>query len=67
MEQITTEKAAETSQGEPKSSFRCISFRVSPEDENTIKIEAERRRTNVSSLIRGAMLQVGILKPELSA
>ena len=61
---MSNEKAAETSQGEPKSSFRCISFRVSAEDENAIKIEAERRRTNVSSLIRGAMLQVGILKPQ---
>lgn len=64
MEQTTTEKAAETSQDEPKSSFKCISFRVSQEDENAIRIEAERRRTNVSSLIRGAMLQVGILKPQ---
>ena len=62
MEQTAEEKAAETPQVEPKNSLMCVSFRASPEDVSTIKIEAERRRTNVSSLIRGALLQVGILK-----
>ena len=66
MEQAMAEKVAETSQSEPKNSLTCVSFRASPKDVNTIKIEAERRRTNVSALIRGALLQVGILKEDPS-
>ena len=57
MDQTVEEKAAETSQ--------CVSFRASPEDVSAIKNEAERRRTSVSSLIRGALLQAGILKENL--
>lgn len=62
MEQTMDEKVSETPQGETLT-FRCISFRLSRDDENAIRLEAERRRTNVSSLIRGVLLQAGILKP----
>ena len=54
----TVEEKAETPQ--------CVSFRASPEDVSAIKNEAERRRTSVSALIRGALLQAGILKEDPS-
>jgi len=41
---------------------KLLNFRVSPEDERDVKEAAARQRTNVSSIIRGALLQTGILK-----
>ena len=39
-----------------------LNFRVTPEDGASLKEEAARRRTNVSSVVRGALLQAGVLK-----
>lgn len=41
---------------------KLITFRVSPEDERDVKEAAMQQRTNVSSIIRGSLLQAGILK-----
>ena len=39
-----------------------LNFRAAPEDAASLKEEAARRRTNVSSVVRGALLQAGVLK-----
>ena len=39
-----------------------INFRAQPEDAAALKDAAARKRTNVSSLVRGALLQVGLLE-----
>jgi len=41
---------------------KLLNFRVSPEDERYVKEAAAHARTNVSSIIRGALVQTGILK-----
>lgn len=41
---------------------KLLTFRVSPEDERDVKEAAVQQRTNVSSIIRGALLKTGILK-----
>lgn len=41
-----------------------VNFRAQPEDAAALKKEAERQRTNVSSVVRGALVQVGILASE---
>ena len=39
-----------------------LNFRAQPEDAADLRSEAERQRTTVSSLVRGALVQVGLLK-----
>ena len=39
-----------------------LNFRTKPEDVAVLKAEADRRRTNVSSVVRGALVEVGLLK-----
>ena len=39
-----------------------INFRAQLEDAADLRSEAERQRTTVSSLVRGALVQVGLLK-----
>ena len=39
-----------------------IAFRAQPEDAAALKDAAARKRTNVSSLVRGALVDSGILK-----
>ena len=39
-----------------------VNFRASPEDATDLKSAAEQQRTSVSSLVRGALLQVGLFK-----
>ena len=39
-----------------------FNFRAAPEDADSLKEEAARRRTTVSSVVRGALVQVGVLK-----
>lgn len=41
---------------------KLLNFRVSPEDERDVKHFAAQQRTNVSSIIRGALLKTGILQ-----
>ena len=57
MEQATTHQA--TTQTKPTDP---ITFRLSASDAAMVRNEAERRRTNMSALVRGALLEVGILK-----
>lgn len=39
-----------------------LNFRLQPEDAEDVKAAAIMQRTNVSSLVRGALVQVGLLK-----
>lgn len=39
-----------------------LNFRAQPEDAAALRGEADRQRTTVSSLVRGALVQVGLLK-----
>ena len=39
-----------------------INFRAQLDDAADLRSEAERQRTTVSSLVRGALVQVGLLK-----
>ena len=39
-----------------------LNFRAQPEVAADLRSEAERQRTTVSSLVRGALVQVGLLK-----
>ena len=39
-----------------------LTFRLQPEDVEDVKAAAIMQRTNVSSLVRGALVQVGLLK-----
>ena len=56
MEQATTQQATTRKTTEP------ITFRLNAPDAAMVRNEAERRRTNMSALVRGALLEVGILK-----
>ena len=46
----------------PNTSSVVLNFRAAPEDADSLKEEAARRRTTVSSVVRGALVQVGVLK-----
>ena len=39
-----------------------LNFRAKPEDAAALRGEADRQRTTVSSLVRGALVQVGLLE-----
>ena len=39
-----------------------LNFRAKPEDAAALRCEADRQRTTVSSLVRGALVQVGLLE-----
>ena len=39
-----------------------LNFRAKPKDAAALRGEADRQRTTVSSLVRGALVQVGLLE-----
>ena len=45
-----------------KPRMRLLNFRVEDEDIDTLKEVAAQRRTTISSLLRGALVEAGIFK-----
>lgn len=45
-----------------KRATKLVSFRISPDDARDVKEAAAQQRTNVSSIIRGALLDAGVIK-----
>lgn len=45
-----------------KRATKLVSFRISPDDARDVKEAATLQRTNVSSIIRGALLDAGVIK-----
>lgn len=58
MEQVTQGTAAKNASTQTV----LLNFRAQPEDAADLRSEAERQRTTMSSLVRGALVQVGLLK-----
>ena len=58
MEQVTQGTAAKNASTQTV----LLNFRAQPEDVADLRSEAERQRTTMSSLVRGALVQVGLLK-----
>ena len=45
-----------------KPRMRLLNFRVEDEDIDTLKEVAAQRRTSISSIVRGALVEAGIFK-----
>lgn len=45
-----------------KPQMRLLNFRMKDEDIDTLKEVAAQRRTSISSLVRGALVEAGIFK-----